>query len=127
VLQLWYATRWWGPDDQVLGPRYFDGIGHLGRVVRVLLAWFLTAIGLVYSGWGIGLMFLGPAAVLLAFAGAHTKRWGVVALFSLPTAIGVCVTIYGLLRMARGLFPTLGVSVASTLLAVLLGGPRPRS
>ncbi len=106
---------------------YLHEIGHSGRVVRVLVALLLSAVGLVYSGWGLGLIFLGPAAVLLAFAGANTNSRRVVVLFSLPTAIGLCLAIGALVQMHRGRFVILGVAVASTLLAALVGAPRARS
>jgi hypothetical protein len=111
-------------DDEVFRTRYLYQVGHAGRVVRVLLAWLLSSIGLLYAAWGLGLIFLGPAAVLLAFAGAGAKSRRLVVLFSLPTAIGICLAIYSLVRTPRGLPVTIAVTVVTTLVAVLVGGPR---
>jgi hypothetical protein len=112
-------------DSAIVQTGYLHQLGHAGRVVRVLLAWLLSAIGLLYSGWGVGLIALGPAAVLLAFAAGDPKSRGVVLLCSLPTAIGICLAIDSLVRVPSTLPVALAASVVATLITALLGAPRP--
>lgn len=108
-------------------------ISDRGRTIRVLVALFLTLPGLVpipYLGWASALPLLGPAVVLLAYAGQERgKRRGVL-YCAAPTMLGVGLALFSVVASppylwSSGWLPIVfAITLVTTLLAAFFGMPR---
>jgi hypothetical protein len=125
-----------GPDSSdpdLFRQKYLTRLSHRGRVVRILVALFLTIPGWVpipYIGLAPGIMFFGPAAALLAVAAMERKTRRIVLLWSIPTAAGTALSLFSLAVVSmRGrsssdlILQFVGIAIVTTLFAALLGRP----
>jgi hypothetical protein len=107
-------------------------MSHRGRAVRVLVALFLSLVGLLpmgFYGWVLGLPLFGPAAVLMVFAGLdrHSRR-GVI-YCAVPTVLGLGLALMSVVGTAPDLWRSgalpiiLGLTLATTTLAAFVGSP----
>ena len=114
-------------EEQLFRKRCLRDIGHQGLLTRIFVAWLLTAIGLAGISTGLALVLFGPAAVLLLFAGMNPRSRRAVVLCSLPTALGLGLSVASLsgATSGRGLPVIVGLTLATTLLAALAGSPKP--
>jgi hypothetical protein len=117
-------------DPDLFQEKYLHRLSHRGRMVRLLSALLLTALALVpvpYIGWGGGVVLLGPASVLLAVAARDRKSCRMVLLWSIPTAVGMVLSLFSLAGYSsRGVstdvfFGVIGIALLTTLIAALLG------
>lgn len=119
-------------DAESFRRNYFVQMSHRGRAVRVLVALFLSLVGLLpmgFYGWVLGLPLFGPAAALMVFAGLdrHSRR-GVI-YCAVPTIFGLGLALMSAVGTAPDLWRSgalpiiLGLTLATTTLAAFVGSP----
>ena len=103
-----------------------------GRHVRVVVALYLSLVGLIpvpYYGWVLGLPLFGPAAVLVAFAALDRQTRRKVLYSALPTILGLALALLSAAATARYLWPNgalpslFGLTLVTSALAAFCGRP----
>jgi hypothetical protein len=120
-------------DPELFEEHFVARMSHRGRAVRVVVAFLVTLPGFVpvaYIGWGYGLVFGGPAAMLLLYAGMERQKRRVVLLWSIPTIVVLGLGLFSVVASSLQFgfhwdfyLPLFGVTVLTTLVAAWLGRP----